>query len=99
MSGLISQDTVHDTPQGRVTAQCILEGGVSERICHQFCDYCSPPSPLFGNPATSLRRERPIGFAPTPHDGFAFLAEHPRKRAPAHVQDVTTRGFVSRLGL
>jgi hypothetical protein len=35
------------------------------------------PRPLFGNPATSPKRGPK--FCAPPHDGFAFLAEHPRR--------------------
>jgi hypothetical protein len=38
------------------------------------------PRPLVGNPAISLSKET-RSFAPPPHDGFAFIAEHPRRCA------------------
>jgi hypothetical protein len=37
--------------------------------------------PLFGNPAISLSSKETHSFAPPPHDGFAFIAEHPRRCA------------------
>src|ERR687889_1247148 len=36
--------------------------------------------PPFGSPATSLL-ERPMGFAPPPHGGFAFIAAPQRQSA------------------
>jgi len=37
--------------------------------------------PPFGSPATSLEEERPMGFAPPPRGGFAFIAAPERQSA------------------
>jgi hypothetical protein len=41
------------------------------------------PPLLFGNPAASQPARRSLGFAPPPHDGFAFLASAPEMRVQA----------------
>jgi hypothetical protein len=43
------------------------------------------PGSLFGSPAISPTKRRPLGFAPPPHDGFAFLAAPSRRRKSACV--------------
>jgi len=45
-----------------------------------FRALCVVAPPPFGSPATSLL-ERPMGFAPPPHGGFAFIAAPERQSA------------------
>ena len=40
----------------------------------------TPPLLLFGNPAASQPARRSLGFAPPPHDEFAFIATQQRQR-------------------
>ena len=42
------------------------------------------PPLLFDNPAASQPARRSLGFAPPPHEGFAFLASA-RMRVQAHI--------------
>jgi hypothetical protein len=45
------------------------------------------PPLLFGSLAASYKpsSRKPLGFAPPPHDEFAFLASAPEMRVQAHI--------------
>src|SRR5215204_4094719 len=58
----------------------------------------SPPFPSVRQPGYLHKEEEARGFASSPHDGFAFIAERtptPKGDAPTHVQVDTTVGWAS----
>jgi hypothetical protein len=88
--GGASKELKRPTPADRSLGHCagqIVEGAVAttsvvffrHRVppSHRRAELSSScPATLFGDPATSqlALSRRPMGFAPPPYDGFAFLA-------------------------